>query len=68
MILASIRPSVSCPLYNLKTVWNILMILQLCRTADYDVSRTKMRALGLILFELSPLRSFFMHIRVRSVT
>ena len=24
---ASVRPPVSCPLYNLKTIWNILMIL-----------------------------------------
>ena len=27
MSLTSVRPSVSCPLYNLNTVWNILMIL-----------------------------------------
>ena len=27
MILKSVRLSILCPLYNLKTVWNILMIL-----------------------------------------
>ena len=40
---------------------------QLCRTGHDDVSRTKMRALVLKLFELSPY-DVFMHILVRSVT
>ena len=67
-ICPSVCRSISCPLYNLKSIRNILMILQLCRTGHDNMPRTKMRALALILFELSPLSSFFMHIRVRSVT
>ena len=42
MSLVSVRPSVSCPLYNLTTIWNILMMLHLCRAGHDDVSRTKM--------------------------
>ena len=56
MSLASVRPSVSCPLYNLKTVFEYLDVTsQLCRTGHDDVSRTKMRAFTLLLFEFSPL-------------
>ena len=47
--------NIFCLLHNLNSVWNILMILQLCRTGHDDVLHTKMRAVALILFELSPL-------------
>ena len=45
----------SCPLHNLKTVWNRIMILQLCRTGHDNVSRTRMTTLIFILSELSSL-------------
>ena len=57
----SVRPSVtfSCPLNNLNTVWNILMILQLCRTGHNDVSRTKIRALASLLLSYLPFDAFY---------
>ena len=47
-----------CPLHNLKTVCNIIMILQLCRTGHDDVSRTRMTTLAFIPAELFPLDGF----------
>ena len=42
----------------MKIVWNIIMILQLCRTGHYDVSRKRMKTLTFILSELFPLDGF----------
>ena len=44
-----------CLLHNLNTVWNIIMILQLCRTGHDDLSRTRMTTLAFIPAELFPL-------------
>ena len=57
-----VRPSVFCPLYNLNTVLNILMVLQvmtMCRVKDESHRFNTFRV-------ISPLM-FFMHIRVRSL-
>ena len=44
----------SCPLFKLNTLWNIIMIFQLCRTGFDDVLRTRMTTLAVILSELFP--------------
>ena len=44
-----ISDATSCPLYNLNTLWNIIMILQLCRTGHDDVSPIRMTTLAFIL-------------------
>ena len=46
--------AISCPLHNLKTVWNKITILQLCRRGHDDVLRTRMTTLTFILTELFP--------------
>ena len=48
-----VSDAVSCPLHNLKTVWNILMVL-----GHVDVSHTRMATLAVILSELFPLDHF----------
>ena len=53
-----VSDAISCPLHNLETVWNIIMILQLCRTSHDDVSRTRMTTLAFIISELSSLDGF----------
>ena len=65
---SSVRPSVrpyvrpltfSCPFNNLNTVLEYFDdTSQLCKAGHDDVSRTKMRALTLIFFELSPFEAF----------
>ena len=52
-----VSDAISCPLHNLKTVWNIIMILliQLCRTGHDDASRTRMTTLILHFVSYFPL-------------
>ena len=49
---------ISCPPYNLKTLWDIIMILQLCSSRLDDVSGARMTTLTFILSVLFPLDGF----------
>ena len=51
-----ISDAISCPLCNLNTLWNIIMIHQLCRTDHDDLLRTRITTL--IFSELFPLDGF----------
>ena len=50
---------VSCPLYNFNRSEYFDDTSQFCRTGHDDVSRTKMRALALILFSFLPFDAFY---------
>ena len=52
-----VSDAISCPLHNLKTVWNILMMLY-SYVEQVDVSRTRMATLAVIVSEVFPLNHF----------
>ena len=53
-----VSDAISCPLCNFNTLWNIIRILQLCRTDHDDVLCTRMTTLAFIFAELFPLDGF----------